>query len=45
MKNNYSRENYIDSLRGIAILFVVIFHYHITIVENIYIELKIGHWI
>ena len=27
MKNNYSRENYIDSLRGIAILFVVIFHY------------------
>ena len=26
-KNNSLRENYIDSLRGIAILFVVIFHY------------------
>ena len=26
-KNNKIRENYIDSLRGIAIIFVVVFHY------------------
>ena len=43
MKNNYSRENYIDSLRGIVICSNILLIYHYS--GEYDIELKIGHLI